>query len=62
MGVFEIDAFAAGTRDLMHVLAHATESGCTSIIGGGDSALAAEQFGVVARVSFRIIYQNYIST
>lgn len=42
MGVFEINAFAGGTKSVAEALA--TTEGYT-IIGGGDSAAAVEQFG-----------------
>ncbi len=43
MGVFEFDRFAAGTETVARALA---ESGCISIIGGGDSAAAIRKFGL----------------
>lgn len=42
MGVFEINAFAGGTKSVAEALAN-TEG--YSIIGGGDSAAAVEKFG-----------------
>ena len=42
MGVFEIDAFATGTREVAKAL---SESKAVTIIGGGDSAAAVEQLG-----------------
>lgn len=41
-GVFEMPSFAEGTKAIAKALA---ESGATTIIGGGDSAAAVEQFG-----------------
>lgn len=41
-GVFEMPSFAEGTKAIAQALA---ESGATTIIGGGDSAAAVEQFG-----------------
>ncbi len=46
MGVFEWPAFAVGTRAVADAIVAATRSGATSIVGGGDSAAAAEQFGL----------------
>jgi phosphoglycerate kinase len=43
MGVFEFDAFAAGTMRMAEVLA---ESGALSIIGGGDSVAAVNKSGL----------------
>ncbi len=46
MGVFERDAYAAGTQAVAHAVADATDSGAVTVIGGGDSATAVEQFGL----------------
>ncbi len=48
MGVFEIPPFDEGTKAVAQAIA---ESHATSIIGGGDSAAAIEQFGFAERVS-----------
>ena len=48
MGVFEMEAFAAGTRGLAQALA---DSSAISIIGGGDSAAAVEQMGLAAQMT-----------
>jgi len=46
MGVFEFEKFAAGTMDLVNILADITqENGAITIIGGGDSVAATEQSG-----------------
>lgn len=52
MGVFEIPPFHIGTRSIAQSIADATQNnGATSIIGGGDSAAAIEQFGLADKVS-----------
>ncbi|MCE7934213.1 MAG: phosphoglycerate kinase [Chlorobi bacterium CHB2] len=51
MGVFEMEAFAAGTRAVAEALVAATQHGATTIIGGGDSAAAIAQFGLEEQVS-----------
>jgi len=51
MGVFEIDALAGGTRDIAKKIAEMTDSGATSIIGGGDSVAAVEQMGLSERMT-----------
>ena len=48
MGVFEFPAFAKGTEAMARALA---ESGAVTIIGGGDSAAAAEQLGFADRIT-----------
>jgi phosphoglycerate kinase len=51
MGVFEWAVFAVGTKHLADAIASATKAGAISIVGGGDSAAAAEQFGVADALS-----------
>ena len=51
MGVFEFPAFAKGTNAVAHILADLTDSGCTTIIGGGDSVAAVEQAQLAERMS-----------
>lgn len=51
MGVFEFDAFAAGTNSIAMVLAELAGAGATTIIGGGDSVAAVEKAGVAGRMS-----------
>ncbi len=52
MGVFEWMPFRIGTQQVAEAIAEATErNGAVSIVGGGDSAAAAEKFGVAGRVS-----------
>ncbi len=51
MGVFEWGLFAVGTKQLAHAIVDATKDGATSIVGGGDSAAAAEVFGVAERLT-----------
>ena len=51
MGVFEVAATARGTFDIARLLAQITDAGAVTIIGGGDSAAAAEKAGVADRIS-----------
>ncbi|AOH57055.1 phosphoglycerate kinase [Peribacillus muralis] len=49
MGVFEFDKFANGTKTVAQALADAKDT--YSIVGGGDSAAAAEKFGLADKMS-----------
>jgi phosphoglycerate kinase len=51
MGVFEFDAFAAGTNAIAHTLADLSAKGTITIIGGGDSVAAVEKVGVAEKMS-----------
>jgi len=51
MGVFEMPAFAVGTRAIAEAMAEATDAGTVTVIGGGDSAAAVAQFGLSDRMS-----------
>ncbi len=51
MGVFEISETAAGTFEIAKLLAELSDRGAKSVIGGGDSAAAAEKAGVAQRIS-----------
>ena len=48
MGVFEIDAFAAGTNAVAHAVANVKG---TTIIGGGDSIAAVKKAGIADRIT-----------
>jgi len=48
MGVFEIPAFADGTRAIAKAVA---ESSAESIVGGGDTAAAVEEFGYADKMT-----------
>jgi phosphoglycerate kinase len=49
MGVFELDAFAGGTKAVAEALAEAKDT--YSVIGGGDSAAAVEKFELADKMS-----------
>jgi phosphoglycerate kinase len=51
MGIFEKPRFAAGTTAIAQAMAAATAAGATTVVGGGDSALAVEKAGVASLVS-----------
>jgi phosphoglycerate kinase len=51
MGVFEWKPFRVGTQMVAEAIAGATQAGATSIVGGGDSAAAAELLGLADKFS-----------
>jgi phosphoglycerate kinase len=52
MGVFEMAKFQSGTRGIAKAVAEATEKGAFSLVGGGDSVAAVNQFGYADKVSY----------
>ena len=52
MGVFEMEKFQAGTKAIAVAVAEATENGAFSLVGGGDSVAAVNQFGFTDKVSY----------
>lgn len=52
MGVFEIENFAKGTRAIAEAVAQATSKSAVTIIGGGDSVTAVNQFGLDDKMTF----------
>jgi phosphoglycerate kinase len=52
MGVFEMTKFQHGTKAIASAVAAATQSGAFSLVGGGDSVAAVNQFGFADKVSY----------
>ncbi len=52
VGVFEMPKFAEGTKAVAAAIVKATEKGAFSLIGGGDSVAAINQFGLADKVSY----------
>jgi phosphoglycerate kinase len=49
LGIYEVAAFASGTREVARAVA---ASKATSVIGGGDLAAAVDDAGVADKISF----------
>jgi phosphoglycerate kinase len=52
MGVFEMANYQAGTKAIAVAVAEATVNGAFSLVGGGDSVAAVNQFGFNDQVSY----------
>jgi phosphoglycerate kinase len=52
MGVFEMEKFQHGTKAVATAIAEATQDGSFSLVGGGDSVSAVNQFGFADKVSY----------
>ena len=51
MGVFETPPFGVGTIDVAHSVADVCDRGALVVVGGGDSAMAADLAGVTSRLT-----------
>jgi phosphoglycerate kinase len=52
MGVFEMEKFQNGTKSVALAVAAATAQGAFSLVGGGDSVAAVNQFDLASQVSY----------
>jgi len=52
MGVFEMEKFQHGTKCIATAIAESTQRGGFSLVGGGDSVSAVNQFGYADKVSY----------
>lgn len=52
MGVFEMDNFSNGTKQIGEAICKATTNGAFSLVGGGDSVAAVKQFGFAEKLSY----------
>lgn len=52
MGVFEMENFAKGTIEIAQALVEATSNGAFTLVGGGDSVAAINQFNLADKVSY----------
>jgi phosphoglycerate kinase len=51
MGVFETPPYDEGTKAIANSVAHATDLGAISVVGGGDSVAAVHQAGMADHIS-----------
>ena len=51
MGVFEMSNFEKGTKAVAEAIAEATSNGAFSLVGGGDSVAAVNQFNLAEKMS-----------
>jgi phosphoglycerate kinase len=51
-GVFEFENFSEGTRAVGEAIVEATANGAFSLVGGGDSVAAVNQFGIANKMSY----------
>jgi phosphoglycerate kinase len=51
MGIFEVEAYAGGTKAIATAVVEATTEGAYSVVGGGDSAAALKQLGLTEEVT-----------
>jgi phosphoglycerate kinase len=52
MGVFEMPNFEAGTKCVAEAMVKATSNGAFTLVGGGDSVAAINQYGLADHVSY----------
>ena len=52
MGVFEMEKFQNGTKQIALAVADATSKGAFSLVGGGDSVAAVNKFNLAEKVSY----------
>lgn len=52
IGVFEMSKFSTGTLRVAMAVARATDKGAYSLIGGGDSIAAINQYGLESNISY----------
>ena len=51
MGIFEVDRYARGTREVAKLAADAATKGTTVVVGGGDSVAAVQSTGLADKIS-----------
>ena len=52
VGVFELNSFSKGTKEIGEAIAESTKNGAFSLVGGGDSVSAVKKFKLEKDVSY----------
>ena len=52
VGVFELDKFRNGTKEIANSIVKATENGAFTLVGGGDSVAAINKYNLADKVSY----------
>ena len=52
VGVFELESFSKGTKEIGKAISESTKSGAFSLVGGGDSVAAVKKFKLENEVSY----------
>ena len=52
VGVFELESFSKGTKEIGTAISESTKSGAFSLVGGGDSVAAVKKFKLENQVSY----------
>ena len=52
VGVFELESFSKGTKEIGTAISESTKSGAFSLVGGGDSVAAVKKFKLENEVSY----------
>ena len=52
VGVFELESFSKGTKEIGTAISKSTKSGAFSLVGGGDSVAAVKKFKLENEVSY----------
>ena len=52
VGVFELDKFSNGTKEIANSIVKATENGAFTLVGGGDSVAAINKYNLADKVSY----------
>jgi phosphoglycerate kinase len=52
VGVFEMEKFAGGSKEIGNAIVEATEKGAFSLVGGGDSVACVNKFNIASGISY----------